>query len=77
MTASSTSPLLPPPSEPPSSKTYGSTVVAGEEEADDARPRGERVDADEEEALVKTDEPKKESKPFREMALLCFGLWTR
>jgi hypothetical protein len=37
------------------------------------------LDEEEQAGVIKGDEaaPEKKSKPFREMALLCFGLWTR
>ena len=68
MTASATaiSPLLPPPSAPPAS-TYGSTAEDGHEPA---------LRQSEEEEVIKS-EPAKAHKEFKEIALLCFGLWTR
>jgi hypothetical protein len=74
MTVSPTSPLLP----PATVKNYGSTTRPAEAEQDPQR--GERaLDEEEQAGVIKGDEaaPEKKSKPFREMALLCFGLWTR
>ncbi|KAL7412507.1 major facilitator superfamily domain-containing protein [Mrakia frigida] len=65
MTATSTSPLLPPPSAPPAS-SYGSRTEDGHEHA--------LRESDEEEAIK--SEPLKAHKEFKEIALLCFGLWT-